>query len=320
MPTQTSVQSAPRLSFSQTVPKHQIAWDSTSLGALKTCPRYYEYNIIEGYSARAESVHLRWGSAYNNSLVTYHKNRAKGEAHEQAVLAAVRYALTCSWEEALGRPWVSDEPTKNRETLIRSVVWYLTNFENDPCQTAILADGTPAVELAFRIDIEVSSSLSGENYLLCGYLDRKVDFHGGEWISDWKSTKYALDERYFDSYSPNNQVSQYSFAGAIISRTPIKGVLIDAVQLGATFARFQRAQIPRTQSQLEEWFRDALYYIQQNENFVRENYWPQNDTACSKYGGCVFRKVCGASPEIRPRLLEGLFHRRVWDPLAVREI
>lgn len=309
-----------RLSFSTVLTKLQLAWDSTSLGALKRCPRYYEYNIIEGYVTRGESVHLRFGSEYNNALVTYHKCRAKGEDHETATLSAVRYAMTHTWDAVLGRPWTSDEPTKTRETLVRSVIWYLDKFVEDSLQTLVLATGEAAVELPFRIHLEIDCNLTGEPYLLCGYLDRKVEFNDQPWITDWKSTKYALDEKYFARYSPDNQVSQYSFAGTIIGNEPIAGVIIDAVQLGVTFSRFQRAQISRTPAQLEEWLHDSIRFIRQNEDYVKDDYWPQNDTSCEKYGGCAYRSICAASPEIRPALLNGLFHKRSWDPLVVREI
>ena len=311
---------APRLSFSKLNPWLQIAWDSTSLGALKRCPRYYQYNIIEGYSGVGESPHLRFGSEYNNALVTYHKAKAQGQDHEAATLIALRYALEHTWDDVLGRPWTNDEPTKNRETLIRSVVWYLDKFAEDPMETDVLASGEPAVELSFRIDTEVESGLTEEHYLLCGYLDRKVNFAAAQWITDFKTTKGALDERYFAQYSPNNQVSQYAFAGAIISHTPIAGIIIDAAQIGVTFTRFQRAQIPRTQPQLEEWFSDAMVYIKQNETYVENNYWPMNDTSCTQYGGCQFQAVCSASPSIRQKHLDALFVKRVWDPLVIREI
>lgn len=309
-----------RLSFSQIEPNLQLAWDSTSLGALKRCPRYYEYNIIKGYTSKLESVHLRFGSEYNNALVTYHKARAAGATKEEATMAAVRYALEHTWDNDLGRPWVSDEPTKNRETLLRTVIWYLDRFEEDPLETQVFANGEAAVELSFRISIDHESDLTGEAYFLCGYLDRFVHFLGGAWITDWKSSKYQLDEKYFDRYSPDNQMSQYAFAGTMIGREPIKGVIVDAVQLGATFSRFQRGQILRTHTQLEEWLQDSLVYIKQNEDFVAKGHWPMNDTSCEKYGGCPYRKVCAATPEIRPKLLDGLFSTRIWDPLVVREI
>ena len=33
----------------------QYAWDSTSLGYLKTCPRLYQYIMIEGWQSQIES-------------------------------------------------------------------------------------------------------------------------------------------------------------------------------------------------------------------------------------------------------------------------
>ena len=309
-----------RLSFSQINPKLQLAWDSTSLGALKRCPRYYEYNIIEGYVSRLESIHLRFGTEYNNALATYHIALAQGKTYEDAVLLTVRYAMTQTWDETLGRPWTSDLPMKTRETLLRSIIWYLDKFEDDPCETVVLATGEAAVELPFRIHLDILSSLTEEPYLLCGYLDSVVKFCGGEWITDKKTTRYALDEKYFAQYTPHNQVSQYSFAGDIAFHSLIRGVIIDAVQLGVTYSRFQRQQISRTKPQLEEWLSDTVIVIRQNEVYVNENHWPMNDTACDMYGGCPYRTVCAASPEIRPKLLENLFQKRSWDPLVVREI
>jgi len=309
-----------RLSFSQIIPRLQLAWDSTSLGALKRCPRYYQYNIVEGYTGRAESIHLRFGIEYNDSMVAYNKSRAQGNDHEQGVRDAVRYALTHTWDYKLNRPWTSDLPMKTRETLVRSIVWYLEKFENDPLETIILQNGQPATEVSFRINLDIHSELTGEGYLICGYLDRMVNFNGGVWITDKKTTRYALDEKYFAGYSPNTQVSQYDFAGQIMSPEPVKGVLIDAVQLGVTFSRFQRAQIGRTDAQREEWLHDSMHFIRQNEEYVKNDYWPQNDQGCNLYGGCPYREVCAATPEIRPKLLEGLYVKRIWDPLVVREI
>lgn len=309
-----------RESFSKLNPKHQLAWDSTSLGALKRCPRYYQYNIIEGHSSRQEKVDLRFGSEYNNALVIYNKTRAEGKDHEAGVLSALRYALAQTWDQVLNRPWASSHPIKNRETLIRTIIWYLDRFEDDSCETFILSTGEPAVELPFRLYLQIDSSLTGEPYLLCGYLDRLVTLMDKTWITDKKTTKHMLNEDYFKQYSPNNQISQYSLAGTLICPTPIAGIIIDAAQVAVTFSRFQRSQITRTKAQLEEWLEDAVSYIRQNETYVQNNHWPMNDTTCDMYGGCPYREVCSASPELRPQLLTGLFQKRTWDPLIVREI
>lgn len=308
-------------SFSLTQPNLQFAWDSTSLSALMTCPRLYQYSILQGYQPRAESVHLVFGIALHSALETYDRERALGLDHDQATCAAVKRAFVDTWKFDLRRPWTSDDPAKNRDSLIRSIVWYLSQFADDPAETIILRNGKPAVELSFRFDLDIESGLTSEQYLLCGHLDRFVEFEKKIWVLDRKTTKYGLDDSYFDKYSPDNQMTIYYIAGQLIYEDrPIAGLIIDGLQIGASFTRFRRGLVYRTKSQIEEYLTDLRHYLALAELYAKQNYWPQNTKSCQQYGGCPFRKVCGASPEVRQPLLNGLFHRRIWDPLISREI
>src|SRR4029077_16909070 len=63
----------------------QYAWDSTSIGYLKTCPRLYQYIMIEGWTGRGESIHLRFGIEYHKALEEYDRSRANGTTHEDAL-------------------------------------------------------------------------------------------------------------------------------------------------------------------------------------------------------------------------------------------
>jgi hypothetical protein len=305
-------------SFSLKLPTLQIAWDSTSLSALKRCPRLYEYSIVRGYTGRRENIHFAFGIWFHAALEFYDRAKAKGVPHNAALDETVRRALIATWNFKLNRPWTSEEPTKTRETLIRAIVWYLDKFgENDTMQTIIFADGEPAVEKSFRFEVGLRSHLTDEEYLLCGHIDRLTHFNDRIWIQDRKTTKFALNDNYFDMYSPDNQVSLYILAGQVVYPEPIRGFVIDAVQTLVEGNRFQRGEVTRTPSQLDEWVRDLQYWLRQAEVFAHDNYWPQNDKACY---GCEFRKVCGASPEVREPLLRGLFEQRVWDPLQTREV
>ncbi len=307
-------------SFSREMPLLQLAWDSTSLGAFKTCPRYYQYSIIEGRVHRSENVHFRFGIEFHAGREFYDRLRAEGLDHEDSLRETVRFLLVRTWDETLRRPWSSDEPTKTRETLIRSVVWYLDQFQDDALETVVLANGKPAVELSFRFEPELRSRETQEDFLLCGHLDRMVRFHDKVWISDIKTTKGALSQEYFDRYSPDNQMSLYALAGTVVYHEPIAGLIIDACQVLVNGTRFQRGIVTRTRTQHEEWFRDLAIYLQMAESFALNQYWPQNDKSCSQYGGCPYRTVCGASPEVRARLLDALYVKRVWDPLVTREV
>jgi PD-(D/E)XK nuclease superfamily len=306
-----------RLSFSTTIPELQLAWDSTSVGSFKECPRKYYYNIVFGWVPREESVHLTFGLHYHSSLEAYDRAKAMGADHNQALRFAVRHALTVTWNKVLNRPWFSDHKYKNRFTLVRSVVWYLSKFKDDPLETVILKNGKPAVELSWRMELGTQTP-TGEQLVLCGHLDRLAVFQGNTWIADRKTTYHALTDDFFDRYSPDNQFSTYSYAGQIIYALPIKGIIADVAQILVEGTRFHRGFIPRHIDQLEEWRHDLDWWLAQAFHAAKEGYWPQNDKSCGLYGGCPYRQICGRSPKVRLDWLKAGFTRRKWDPLVAR--
>lgn len=286
------------------------------MGALKKCPRFYQYNIVEGWAPKGEQVHLHFGILYHASLERYDHARAEQKSHDEATRIAVRYALENTWDVGLGRPWISDHNQKNRATLVRSIVWYLDQFgADDPFKTIILANGKPAVELSFRLELDYSAHMTGETFLLCGHLDRLVEYQEKVYISDRKTTGHTLDERYYEQFSPDNQFSTYVFAGKVVYAKPIEGIIADAAQIAVSFSRFERRTIPRAQSQLDEWHRDLGYWLNNAQGYAKANYWPQNDRACY---GCTYRSICSKPPQVRDQWLAANFVKRQWNPLAVR--
>ena len=301
---------ATNTSFSKEIPGLQIAWDSTSLGALKECPRKYFYVVILGLGAKEENVHLRFGIEYHSALEDYDHERAAGKDHEEATRKCIHNLLINS------QSFVSDDHYKNRDTLVRTVAWYLEEFKEDPAKTVILANGKAAVELSFKLDFDVKS-ITNEDYLVCGHLDRLVEFQGSKWILDRKTTKSGLYPEYFEKYSPNPQMSQYTYAGNVVLNQNVKGIIIDAAQVGVNFSRFQRGITYRDQAQLAEWRHDTISYIKQAEGYAEQEYWPMNDKSCDNYGGCTFRSICSKSPSVRETFL-GNLHQRQWDPMVPR--
>lgn len=305
-------------SFSMDLPTLQFAWDSTSMTALKTCPRLYYYSIIQGYSPRAESVHLTFGLHYHSALEHYYVLQAKGLPHEEALRSVVRKTLDATWNRPLGRPWTSDHKQKHRESLLRTIIWYLDQFKSDPFETVILHDGSPAVELTFRLQTSYSM-MTGEPVLWCGHLDRLAKFNDDSFVVDHKTTTSTIDERFFDSFSPNNQFSGYTFAGQVVYQTPLKGIVINGAQIAVSFSRFRRQLIMRPPEVLDEWYKNLGYYFTAAERYATDGYWPMNESACSNYGGCTFRSICSKSPSVRQTWLDADFTRRTWDPLVARE-
>lgn len=302
--------------FSQSIPNLQLAWDSTSLGTLKECPKKYEYFLLHGLRPRAESVHLTFGLHYHAALEFYDHQRAAGVSHDEALLATVRRVLELTWNAKLRRPWLSDDKHKNRFTLLRTVVWYLLEFAEDSLQTVILANGKPAVELSFRLELG-STAPTGEQWMLAGHLDRLVNFGEQVYVLDRKTTKSTLGEYFFAQFSPHNQFSLYALASRVIYKTPASGIICDGAQVAVTFSRFQRGIISRTEPQLQEWLDDAHMWFEQAYEFARRGRWPMNDKSCSNYGGCPYQALCTKSPLVRADWTRG-FAPVLWNPLQVR--
>jgi hypothetical protein len=308
----------PNSSFSTALPTLQLAIDSTSLGAFKKCPRFYQLSIIEGYRPRVESVHLTWGILAHSTIEHYHHFRAEDADHETALRGAIRFLLKATWRN--GSPWQSDHPTKNRFTLLRSMIFYLDRFgSSDPIQTIHLSNGKPAVELSFRFDSELKTLSTQETILLCGHLDRLGTLNDTPYVVDFKSTQYSLSSEWFAKFTPFNQFTIYILAGRVVWKVPVNDLIVDGCQTTAMTTRFQRGLVTRSDYQLEDWRKGFQFTIREMERCAIKNYWPQRETSCDLYGGCDFRGVCSQkTPEASQQMLDGMFHRRIWDPLQVR--
>lgn len=292
----------------------QYAWDATSLESFKRCPRLYQYEMIEGWRPKRESVDLRWGGEFHTAMHQYQLIIADGEAkHDEAVFHTVR-ELMYRVED-----WDTDHRYKNRFTLIRSVIRYLDQYEHDPAKTIMLSNGKPAVEVSFNFELDYGPAASDQPYILCGHLDRVVDFQGDIFGEDYKSTKTTPGPYFWNQFEPNNQMSLYTLAGNVIFQTNIKGMLIDSIQLMIDDTRCTRGTTYRTDDQIAEWLIDLQQVLEEAELSATRGYWRMNDTACDKYGGCKFREICSKSPGVRERFLKGDFNQEEpWNPLIPR--
>ena len=306
----------------------QYAWDSTSLGMLKTCPQLYKYTMLDGWTPKEDSVHLRFGIEYHKALEEYDAERFDGKTHEDSVRQVV-HNLLCRIAD-----WNPNTDTKagnykNPRTLLQLVIDYLDRYQIDPAQTAVRKNGRPATELSFRFELDWgptkdhNDDVMRQPYILCGHLDRVVNFNDETFVMDRKTTTTTPSQYFFDQFSPNNQMTIYTIAGQVILEATIRGVIIDSAQvLLEKPNNFVRGFTYRTQAQLDEWLQDLRFWLNQAENYATVGYWPKNDTACDKFGGCKFRGVCSRDPSVRERFLEADFNKLPledrWNPLKPR--
>jgi RecB family exonuclease len=290
----------------------QYAWDATSIELYKRCPQLYKYKMIDGWTTKEESVHLRWGAEMHLCFKEYEVFKAGGHDHDDIVFQVVKNLLDRT------KDWDPDHKHKNKFFLIRSVIKYMDKYREDPAKTIILANGKPAVEVSFMFELDHGPT-EGKRYVLCGHLDRVVDFNGEIFFMDYKSTTTTPTEWYWNQFHPNNQMTLYTLACKIIFQTKIKGGIIESAQILMEDARFTRGTTYRTEEELEEWLQDLEHWLERAKDSAERNDWPKNDTACEKYGGCKFREICNKSPSVRQRFLTSSFVKEEpWNPLVPR--
>lgn len=290
----------------------QFAWDSTSLTAFQTCPRKYYYSIVEGWQRGEKSVHLLFGGWYASALENYHKMIALGHTKDHSLFSIVKDTLIDTWDMEADLPWESLHNTKTRENLIRSIVWYIEEFADDSMPTVILSTGEAAVEYSFSLPLH-------DDLLYCGHIDRLVEYSAGKYVQDQKTTGTTVTQKFFNDFTPDNQMSGYSWAGHIIFDIPISGVVIDAAQIAVGFTRFSRGFVQRPKQLLEDWHGNTIKTIAHAKEAHEAQDYPMNFTACGNYGGCPYREVCRRIPEHRNRTLEADYVRKPrWDPLVRR--
>lgn len=313
----------------------QYAWDSTSLGRLKECPRKYQLTMVLNWQGKARSHHLDFGIFYHAAIEFYIKQMAswrnwttehevdeftdRGKLHDTCVRNAIRKAMIDSWgytpgiNKKTGLPYTD----KTRKNLIRSLVWYFEQYGlTDPCRPFILSNGQAAAELSFRFEI-------GHDQLLAGHLDQIVWFGEHRYVLDHKTTSSTVTgasaKYYFSGFNPDNQMSLYSIGAAVAFNTPVQGVIIDAAQVAVGFTAFGRDFTHRSKEQLSEFLEGVYSYRRLAEQFTQAGFWPMNENACGNYGGCEFRDVCSKSPVVRERFLRTDFtQQKPWNPLEPR--
>ena len=152
-----------------------------------------------------------------------------------------------------------------------------------------------------------------------------------EWGYGWIFFGYEVNERTINHIikyitkrdEPHNQMTLYTIAGQVVLNAPVKGVIVRAAQILLDKEnRFVSGFTLRTPDQLEEWMNDLRLHLERAEEYATRGYWPMNDTACDKFGGCKFRGVCSKSPSVREIYLKSDFEQlpreEIWSPLRSR--
>lgn len=309
-----------------------ILLDATKLRSFMQCPRRFYYaHCLHLEPAGSQKIDLLFGGLVHDALEKF-TELAKNHEPEAALLRTL--------EEIKGPSCVLDDyddSRKNRQSLFRVLIWYRDQFyEYNPVLETIRNEIPFRVSLAKLVSYyslnefagELGLSRLSEQIWIGGRLDSLVrgPSHDEYWIKEIKTTVQSLSPFFFMRYSPEIQTSLYPMVARLIyPELRIRGVMLEAIQVGVNFVRFDRKEIVKWPDHAVETLRAILksIAIMCNDGLLEDEVATDldidfNETGCMAGGGpCNFRNVCNAHPAARRDILRQSFVRREpWSPLS----
>ena len=278
----------------------QKIWDTSSLSSFLSCPRMYNWTNLQGYKSKTYGMATGFGSAVHEGLEVLDIQKFKGATKDEAVVAAIKHVLL-EFGESLN---LSEDKARGLTAALRAVTWRAEEFWEDLFEIATMPDGEPCLEQRFEVPFG-----NGE-YRFSGRIDKVVQLEGKLYLCDVKTTKTTLNSNYFGNFMPNNQVFSYLWAAREVLGLDVAGFIIDAVQTGVHFTRFDRSVYNVPTDLIMEWYKDAMHTLDTSTNYFNKQYYPADFTACNNYGGCRFKEVCSASPDRRNLFLDNDFDKQ----------
>jgi hypothetical protein len=148
-------------------------------------------------------------------------------------------------------------------------------------------------EVEFKLDMPMDRVFSGR-------MDMIVEWEGGIYVLDHKTTSKGATAYFFSQFRPNLQMDGYCYACRELMGTCL-GVIINAISLAAKpQERFGRRVSTRTVRELDsfpgiftEWAEKLEQDIEalSDPEATRFPFAP-NTTRCSDWGGCFAKDVC----------------------------
>jgi hypothetical protein len=289
--------------------------DSTILGTFRSCPQKAFREYVQHYKPKNESVHLVAGGAYAKGLEMARKAfYGKGQSAEEAEAIGLSALL-----HAYGNFECPPDSGKSAERTAGALEFYLSRypFETDQAVPIQLPSGEKAIEFSFAEPLEIKHPESGDPILYCGRMDAIVNYAGGIFGLDDKTTS-QLGASWPRQWDLRSQFTGYTW-GAQKAGLHMNGFLVRGVSILKTKYDTMEALTYRPQWQIERWYEQTHRDIKAMIQCWESGYWDYKlDNPCLDYGGCLFRQVC-LSKDPEP-WLEGGFEKRIWNPVAREEI
>lgn len=295
-------------------PMFPHTWDSTMLASFRSCPQKCFRTYVEHWKPKAESVHLVAGGAFAKGIEVARKAFFDHGVSREDAEAAGLEALMAAYGDF-------DCPSDSAKSLTRmcgALEFYLAAYPfGDDGMAPHVVGGKNAIEFSFAEPLGINHPVTGDPILYTGRSDLIAEYMNGIYVVDEKTTS-SLGASWSKQWEMRSQFTGYVWA-ARRAGIEAAGAIVRGVSILKTKYDTQQAITHRSQYEIDRWQDQTQRDILRAIEMWREGRWDFNlDHACGEYGGCSMVEVC-KSPEPES-WLPIYFERRVWDPLARKQL
>lgn len=291
-------------------PKFPDAIDSTMIAAYRNCPTEFKHGYVERYRLKGESVHLVAGAAFAAGLEVARRSFfVEGMSPEDASAEGMK-ALVLSY----GDFECPEGESKTLERMMGALEFYFDNYPltDDRAQVTKLGDRW-AVEFSFAIPLPYKNPDTGMPLLFAGRSDAVVNYAGGLYIMDEKTTK-QLGATWSKQWDLRAQFTGYAWALRTMGYEPA-GSMIRGVSILKTKYETQEAIVGQPKWKIDRWEAEMHRTVQAMLRDYANGDWGYDlGEACNHYGGCAFKTCCNG-PDPTP-WLNSLYEENEWSPLT----
>lgn len=289
--------------------------DSTMLSTFRSCPQKMFRTYVEHWKPKAESVHLVAGKAFATGIEKARRAfYEEGYSREDSEQIGIQ-ALLIAYGDFSPPP----ESAKSLERTAGALEFYFEQYPlgEDGAEPVKFASGRRGIEFSFAEPLDIPHPVTGDPILYTGRSDMIAEFAGGVYVYDEK-TASSLGPSWSRQWEMRSQFTGYTWAARKAGLNPA-GVIVRGVSILKTKYDTQQAITYRSDMEIDRWHNQVNLDLERMLQCWERGYWDYSlDGACNDYGGCSLTPVCKSpSPET---WLPMYFEKRVWDPLAHREL
>lgn len=297
-------------------PMFPHAVDSTMMSTFRSCPQKMFRTYIQHWKPAQESVHLVAGGAFAKGIEIARKaffEHGKGQQESQELGIAALIAAYGDFE-------CPSDSAKSLERTAGALDFYFEQYPlgDDGMNPVRFADGRHGIEFSFAEPLpNIVHPVTGDPILYTGRADMLAEFAGGVYVVDEK-TASSLGASWSRQWEMRGQFTGYQWAaGQAGIRT--EGAIIRGISILKTKYDTQQAITYRMPWEIERWLAQTERDLERMIACWEAGWWDYDmGEACGSYGGCHLTQVCKtAEPET---WLPMRYEKRVWDPLARREM